>query len=97
MGEVPLNACVFVMAPATWRRRFEDRGEAMDPGMEMGSILSMMGLWRCGHFALARAGAWNCGLDWRRGSPGSFSVGLGACHNLALPQSLPESPRYIIC
>ena len=38
MGEVPLKAWVFVMAPATWRRRFDETGEAMDPGMEMGSI-----------------------------------------------------------
>ena len=41
-GEVPRSACVFVMAPATWRRLCEERGEAMDPGMEMGSILSMV-------------------------------------------------------
>ena len=46
MGEVPRSACVFVMAPATWRRRFEDRGEAMDPGMAMGSILSMAAVGR---------------------------------------------------
>ena len=38
MGEVPRSACVFVMAPATWRRLCEERGEARDPGMEMGSI-----------------------------------------------------------
>ena len=38
MGEVPRSACVFVMAPATWRRLCEERGEAMDPGMDMGSI-----------------------------------------------------------
>ena len=47
IGEVPRSACVFVMAPATWRRRFEDRGEARDPGMEMGSIcLALCLCWR---------------------------------------------------
>ena len=50
MGEVPLNAWVFVMAPATWRRLCEERGEARDPGMEMGSILAL-----CRDFGLGRA------------------------------------------
>ena len=61
MGEVPRSACVFVMAPATWRRRFEDRGEAMDPGMEMtGSILSMAAVGRLDGAAMSLPGSALC-------------------------------------
>ena len=77
------------MAPATWRRRFEDRGEAMDPGMAMGSICRSRLVGRldgaamclpgsalcCSVCRLApRAVAWNR-ADWRRGSPGSIRRG----------------------
>ena len=105
MGEVPLKAWVFVMAPATWRRRFEDRGEAMDPGMAMGSIVDGRGsvgsmarrrasqARRCAD-ALARethprAVALKRG-ELRGGSPDSLPS--RSLHNLAFASALPHNP-----